>query len=82
MGLSYTPTIARLKFYGLDASDVDSYFAKIDAITLAETRRIIRQYFPLDNLVFVLIGKTAEIQAVVKKYAPIMDTKVITQPGF
>jgi len=75
-------TIARLEFYGLDASDIDSYFARIDAMTVAEAQRIIKQYFPLDNLVFVLIGKSSEIQPVVKKYAPVMDTKVITQPGF
>jgi predicted Zn-dependent peptidase len=66
----------------LDASDVDSYFSKIDAVTIADTRRIIQQYFPLDNLVFVLIGKASEIQNTVKKYAPTLDTKVITQPGF
>jgi predicted Zn-dependent peptidase len=75
-------TIARLEFYGLDASDVDSYFSKIDAVTIADTRRIIQQYFPLDNLVFVLIGKASEIQNTVKKYAPTLDTKIITQPGF
>lgn len=75
-------TIARLEFYGLDESDVNSYFAKIDAVTLADTRRIVKQYFPLDNLTFVLIGKASEIQPIVKKYAPVLDTKVITQPGF
>jgi predicted Zn-dependent peptidase len=74
--------IARLEFYGLDESDINSYFAKIDAVTLPEARRVIQQYFPADNMVFVLIGKAAEIQPVVKKYAPVMDTKVITQPGF
>jgi zinc protease len=75
-------TIARLEFYGLDESDINSYYAKIDAVTMAEARRIIKQYFPLDNLVFVLIGKASEIQPVAKKYAPVMDTKTITQPGF
>ena len=74
--------IARLEFYGLDESDINSYFAKIDAMTLPEARRIIQQYFPLENLVFVLIGKATEIQPIAKKYAPVFDTKVITQPGF
>ena len=74
--------IARLEFYGLDELDINSYFAKIDAVTTDDTRRIVKQYFPLDNLVFVLIGKAGEIQPIVKKYAPVIDTKVITQPGF
>src|SRR5262249_5655494 len=75
-------TIARLEFYGLDESDINTYFAKIDAVTVAEARRIIRQYFPQDNLVFVLIGKASEIQPIAKKYAPAVETKAITQPGF
>jgi zinc protease len=74
--------IARLEFYGLDESDVNSYFAKIDAVTINDARRIIKVHFPLDNLVFVLIGKASEIQNVAKKYAPVVDTKTITQPGF
>jgi zinc protease len=75
-------TIATLEFYGLDASDVDSYYAKVDALTVEESRRIIRQYFPLDNLVFVLVGKASEIEPVAAKYAPKMDRKSISQPGF
>ncbi|HEV8384934.1 MAG TPA: pitrilysin family protein [Candidatus Acidoferrales bacterium] len=74
--------IAELEFYGLDASEVNTFSAKVDAMTLADTKRIIQQYFPLDNLVFVLIGKASEIEPVAKKYAPKMDTKSITQPGF
>jgi zinc protease len=74
--------ITRLEFYGLDETDVSTYFSKIDAVTLADTRRIVKQYFPLDNLVFVLIGKASEIQSTVSKYAPQIDKKTITQPGF
>jgi predicted Zn-dependent peptidase len=75
-------TIARLEFYGLDNSDINSYFAQIDAVTIESARRIIKQYFPLENLVFVLIGKGSEIQGIVKKYAPVIETRAITQPGF
>lgn len=74
--------IARLEFYGLDESDINSYYAKVDAITLADSRRIIDKYFPQDNLVFVLIGKANEIQTIARKYAPVVDRKSITQPGF
>jgi hypothetical protein len=51
-------------------------------MTVMDARRIIRQYFPLDNLVFVLVGKAAEIERAVQKYAPTMEKKVITEPGF
>jgi zinc protease len=75
-------TLARQEFYGLDDSDINSYFDRIDSVTVADARRVIREYFPLENLVFVLIGKASEIQSVAKKYAPVLDVKTITQPGF
>ncbi len=74
--------LVQLEFYGLDERDINDYYSKIDAMTLADAQRIIRQYFPLDNLVFVLIGKTSEIEVVAKKYATKFDTKSINQPGF
>jgi len=74
--------IAQLEFYGLDEREINNLNAKIDAMTLDDARRVIKQYFPLDNLVFVLIGKASEIESVAKKYAPKMDTKSISQPGF
>jgi predicted Zn-dependent peptidase len=74
--------LAQLEFYGLDETDVNNYYAKIDAMTMADAQRVIKQYFPLDNLVFVLIGKAGDIQAAAKKYAPKLDTRSINQPGF
>jgi zinc protease len=74
--------IAQLEFFGLDERDINEYYAKIDAMTLADAQRVIKQYFPLENLVFVLIGKSGEIERVAKKYAPKIDTRSISQPGF
>lgn len=74
--------IAQLEFYGLDRRDVDDYFAKIDAMTMADARRVIDKYYPLDNLVFVVVGKASEIGPVVKKYAPQIETRSISDPGF
>lgn len=74
--------LTQLEFYGLDEGDVNNYYAKIDAMTMADAERVIKQYFPLDNLVFVLIGKAGDIQAAAKKYAPKLDTRNINQPGF
>ncbi|MFN7929090.1 MAG: pitrilysin family protein [Blastocatellia bacterium] len=71
-----------LELYGLTESEINDYFAQIDALTLADVRRIIHQYYPLENLVFTLIGKADEIREQVKKYAPQLDEKKISQPGF
>jgi predicted Zn-dependent peptidase len=74
--------IAQLEFYGLDEREINGLYAKIEAMTLADAQRVIKQYFPLDHLVFVLVGKASEIESVAKKYAPKIDTKSISQPGF
>jgi predicted Zn-dependent peptidase len=74
--------IAQLEFYGLDERDINTYYARIDSMTAADAQRVIREYFPSENLVFVLIGKASEIEPVVKKYAPGMEKKSISQPGF
>jgi predicted Zn-dependent peptidase len=74
--------IAELEFHGLDEREVNELYAKIDAMTVADAQRVIKQYFPRDDLVFVLIGKASEIESVAKKYAAKIDAKSINQPGF
>lgn len=74
--------LTQIHFYGLGDSEINDYYQKIDAVTLADARRIIASYYPEQNLTFVLIGKASEIAPIVKKYAPDMKTKSITEPGF
>jgi len=74
--------MAELELYGLERSEVDDYFARLDAVTLADARRVIQQYYPIEDLTFTVVGKAAEISKVVKKYAPKMDTISIGEPGF
>ncbi|MEW6126291.1 MAG: pitrilysin family protein [Acidobacteriota bacterium] len=74
--------IAQLEFFGLTEADINGLYAKIDAMTMQDAQRIIKEYYPLDNLVFVLIGKASEIEKVAQKYAPKFDKKSINQSGF
>ena len=76
-------TIARLEFYGLDHTDVDGYYAKVDAVDLDVARRIIRQHFPLENLILVLVGKASEIKETAARYSnTALEIKSVSQPGF
>ncbi len=76
------PLLADLEFYGLDDREVNELFARIDAVSTADVRRVIDRHFPKDNLVFTLIGKAAEIEPAVKKYAPELTRRSIDDPGF
>jgi zinc protease len=74
--------VAQLEFYGLDKDEIDSYYARIDSMTLVDAQRVIKEHFPLDNLVFVLIEKASEIEGAAHKYAPRVDAKSIEAPGY
>lgn len=74
--------LAELVFNGLDESEINDYFRKIDAVSMADVSRVIGEYFPQENLVFTLIGKAAEIDSVASKYAPVVDRKSISAQGF
>jgi zinc protease len=74
--------LSELVFNGLDEREINTYYARIDAATMADVNRVIKQYYPLDNLVFVLIGKASEIEGLAKKYAPVVDRKSISAAGF
>ena len=70
------------ELYGLDEREITDLYATIDRMTLDDARRVIRQYYPLENLVFVVIGKASDIGSVVVKYAPRVDRRSISEAGF
>lgn len=74
--------LAEFELFGLNAREVNGLFQRIDAFSTTDAKRIIQQYFPRENLSFVLIGKASEIEESVKKYAPKMEKRLIDQPGF
>jgi zinc protease len=74
--------IAVNEFYGLGDDEVNQLEARVDAVTPEVARRVIEKHYPMDNLVFVLIGKASEIRPAVKKYAAQMDERSINDPGF
>jgi predicted Zn-dependent peptidase len=70
------------EFYGLTDDEVNQLEARVNAVTPEVARQVIEKHFPLDNLVFVLIGKASAIRPAVKKYADKMDERSISEPGF
>ena len=74
--------LTELDFFILDRREINEMFDRIDIFTLEDARRIIKQYFPRNDLRFVLIGKADEIKDSIKKYAPEIETREITQIGY
>src|SRR6185369_12577092 len=74
--------LTQLDFFGLDEREINELFSRIDAVTLQDCKRVIDRYFPQDNFVFTIIGKASEIGDSLKKYAPKIEKKEITQVGY
>ncbi|HXA82851.1 MAG TPA: pitrilysin family protein [Methylomirabilota bacterium] len=74
--------ILRNEFLGLDDSEVNQFEERIDGVTLETAKQIIAKHYPLENLTFVLVGKSSEIAPMVKSYAEKQDAKEISGPGF
>lgn len=81
-GQQLAAVLADLQVYGLPDSEVNGFYAKVDALTLEDAKRVIQAYFPDKDLCFVLIGKASEIKPMVVTLAPQIITKRISEPGF
>jgi zinc protease len=74
--------IVRHEFLGLDDNEVNQFEQRIDGVTPEMAKQAIAKHFPLENLTFVLVGKSSEIAPMVKKFAEKQDEKEISAPGF
>lgn len=74
--------IAQLEFYDLGPAYYNSYFERVDGVTSEDAQRLIRQYYPLENLSMVLIGQGPVIQPVAAKLTTEIRKKSITDPGY
>jgi predicted Zn-dependent peptidase len=75
-------TLCELEFYGLGPEYIDTLFERVDAVTLADARKVIAAWFPLKDLAFVFLGRTSVIEPVAAKLASEVQKKPITAAGF
>ncbi|MCC5451084.1 insulinase family protein [Rheinheimera sp. UJ51] len=53
--------LGNMHLYQLDKGYINDFEQKVDSLTLADTQRLIQQYFPQQQLQFVLVGKADEL---------------------
>jgi zinc protease len=74
--------LSELSFYGLDASDVDDFAARVASADKARLQASIQRVLPSgDDLTVVLIGKAADIRDTARKYGTVTEMS-ITDPHF
>ena len=72
----------QLDVFGLDDSEIDELFQRIDGVTLDKANQIARGHFQTTGLVFVLLGDAEKVKSVAHKYAPEIHEVNITASGF
>jgi predicted Zn-dependent peptidase len=59
--------LAEMAFYGLPADTYDTYLDRLAKVTVDDVRRVVRERFPLDNMVTVVLGEAKAIRAELDK---------------
>ncbi len=81
-GLQISAKLSELAFYGLDASDVDGFAAKVAGADKARIQAAIQRVMPSrEDLTVVFIGKASAIREVARKYGTVTEMS-ITDPHF
>ncbi|MCL1090328.1 insulinase family protein [Shewanella profunda] len=73
--------LSGMYLYGFDDKFINEFQAKVDGLTLEETQRLVKTYFPQKDLQFVLIGNAAKIAPIAAKYGKV-QTVDIKATGF
>ena len=72
--------ILSLAFDGLSRDLVDGYYQKLDAVTLDEANRVLRDRFPRE-LVWVVVGQASVVRPFASKFGQVTEVPV-AGPGF
>lgn len=70
-----------LDFDGVPREVVDRHFARLDALTLAEVNRVVKERFPSKDWVWTVIGPAEKLRDVLKKFGKVSECK-LADPGF
>lgn len=68
--------LADMYLYGFDDQFINNFQAQVDGLTIAESQRLVADYFPQQNLQYVLIGNAAKIADVAKQYGEVQQVEI------
>ena len=68
--------LGEMYLYGFDDSYINDFEAKVDGLTLDETKRLVDQYFPKQNLQYVLIGNAEKVAPIAKQYGEVTQVDI------
>ena len=63
-------------WYGFTEDYINNFEKNVDGLNVAKANQIVQQYFPKNNLQFVLIGKASEIRNIAAKYGKVKEVEI------
>ena len=73
--------LAGMVIYGYDQDYVNQFEAKVNGLSKQSLQALIADYFPKENLQFLIIGRADALRDTVKKYGKVIEVD-IDQAGF
>ncbi len=73
--------LAMFAIQGLNESEINDLFARIDAVTLADAKRVIDKYYRTDGLTYVVLGQKSAMDAAMAKYSGDVTEVNLSAPG-
>jgi predicted Zn-dependent peptidase len=73
--------ILSLEFDGVPRDVVDKLFAHLDALTLADVNRVVKERFPSKDWAWTVLGPASALRDYVKKFGNVTECK-LEDPGF
>jgi len=74
--------LGEMELFGLGRDEVDQFFARVDAVTLAQANDVVKRYYRTENLTFVLLGNASQVRAVAAKYGPKVVERTTKDAGW
>jgi zinc protease len=68
--------LAQMFIYGFDESYINDFSERVNSLDLERSKQLIKQYFPKENLQFVVVGKADEIRDKLMKYGELSETDI------
>jgi zinc protease len=71
--------LSDMYLYGFDDAFINNFEANVDGLTLETSKRLVKSYFPQQNLQLVIIGNAAEIADIAAAYGEVtkIDIKAV-----
>lgn len=68
--------LANMYGYGFDESYINTFEEQVDSLTAKKAASLIKQYFPKENLQFVVVGKAEAIRDSLTKYGQVSQVDI------